>query len=248
MRWPNLDSVYAGSVTFTTIDETIDMKAQTSYTITSPDVQNIRIIAHAPRTSAHFPDIVYSEFENTPMQTLLRALVTPNGLPTRAWFEWGDSPSYGNSTLIQDLGDGLVPVGVRDTLSGLVSDATYHYRLVAHNSNDTIYTPDYTFVAPSGVTGVSGSPDIVRTFGLTQNYPNPFNPATKIEYFLPKGSSVKLVIYNVLGEEVKRVVDGFQPAGLRSVQIDAGSLPSGVYFYRLTAAGFTSVRKMLLAK
>jgi hypothetical protein len=92
-------------------------------------------------------------------------------------------------------------------------------------------------------------------FTQEQNYPNPFNPSTVIRYQLPVLSIVKLRIFNVLGQEVKTLVDGVQDAGYESLEWDASALASGVYFYRLEATSmsdpsrlFTQVRKMVLMK
>ncbi|GEM_PF-4322194 len=87
-----------------------------------------------------------------------------------------------------------------------------------------------------------------KSFYLAQNYPNPFNPTTRFDYGLPTDEHVTLRIFNTLGQEVAKVVDEFQPAGYKSVSIDAHHLPSGLYFYRLTAGNFTDIRKMLLLK
>ncbi len=89
---------------------------------------------------------------------------------------------------------------------------------------------------------------IPAQFAIELNYPNPFNPITIIRYSLKKDIHVSLRVYDVLGRDVKTLVNEFQPAGYKSVQFDASSLPSGVYFYRLTAGTFTDINKMLLAK
>jgi hypothetical protein len=92
-----------------------------------------------------------------------------------------------------------------------------------------------------------------KRFSLSQNYPNPFNPRTNIRYALPQDAQVRLVIYNVLGQRVKTLVDGHQTAGYKTVWWDGkdekgNPAASGVYFYRLEADRFSEVRKMLLVK
>jgi hypothetical protein len=89
---------------------------------------------------------------------------------------------------------------------------------------------------------------IANIFELAQNYPNPFNPSTKIEFTLAKASDVKLTVLNVLGQEVAILVESRMNAGQQSVIFDASKLSSGVYFYRLDAGSFHSVKKMLLLK
>ncbi len=83
---------------------------------------------------------------------------------------------------------------------------------------------------------------------LSQNYPNPFNPTTTIRYELSANSVVSLKVYDVLGREVKTLVNEFKPAGTYAVEFDASGLASGVYFYRIKAGVFTSMKKMLLVK
>src|ERR1041384_5282154 len=87
-----------------------------------------------------------------------------------------------------------------------------------------------------------------RAFNLLQNYPNPFNPVTVIRYTLPVRSPVSLAVYNSIGQLVATLVNETEPAGFRSVTFDGGGLPSGAYFYRLDAGGFTGVMKMMVIR
>lgn len=105
----------------------------------------------------------------------------------------------------------------------------------------------------SDVTGVEeGSADISeipQSYSLKQNYPNPFNPVTRIEYTLPEECRVSLIVYDMLGREVKRIVDGIEAPGSHSVSFDASSLSSGIYFYTLFSDNGTKLtRKMIIMK
>ncbi len=95
---------------------------------------------------------------------------------------------------------------------------------------------------------VSEPDRIPRFFNLGQNYPNPFNPVTQINYHLPLAARVRLIVYNILGQEVEKIVDSELPAGYHSVKWDASKVSSGVYIYRITAGGFTDTKKMLVLK
>jgi len=87
-----------------------------------------------------------------------------------------------------------------------------------------------------------------KAFDLGQNYPNPFNPTTTITYKLPQASSVKLIIYNLLGQEIEVLVDGYKEIGVHSVEFDASELKSGLYIYKIQASGYIQTRKMTLIK
>ncbi|MDD5363367.1 MAG: T9SS type A sorting domain-containing protein [Ignavibacteria bacterium] len=93
---------------------------------------------------------------------------------------------------------------------------------------------------------------IPKTFELHQNYPNPFNPVTKIAFDMPQDGKVKLMIYDILGREIKTLVNNeFRSAGKYISEFDGSGFASGVYFYRLLVSGgkeFTAVKKMLLIK
>jgi hypothetical protein len=85
-------------------------------------------------------------------------------------------------------------------------------------------------------------------YALAQNYPNPFNPSTDISFALPNSGQVKLVVYNVLGQEVATLVDQHMDAGNHTVTFQADDYSSGVYFYRLNAEKYTQTLKMMLLK
>jgi hypothetical protein len=90
-------------------------------------------------------------------------------------------------------------------------------------------------------------------FNLSQNYPNPFNPATVINYSLPQKTSVKLVVYDILGKEVKTLVNGEKDAGSYRIKWNGLNdndhlVSTGVYIYRIQAGDFVQERKMILMK
>ena len=110
---------------------------------------------------------------------------------------------------------------------------------------DNFRVVDYKDVPTSiNITGNS----IPSVFRLYQNYPNPFNPKTIISYQLAVNSNVKLLVFDVLGNEVAALVNEKQSAGNYSIEFDAGNFPSGIYYYKLVSENFSDVRKMILLK
>jgi hypothetical protein len=99
------------------------------------------------------------------------------------------------------------------------------------------------------MTDVKTNNQVPNNYNVSQNYPNPFNPSTKIQYTLPVEGNVILKVYNILGKEVKTLIaNEYRTVGKHTVTFDAHDLPSGVYFYRLQAGNFISVKKMILLK
>jgi hypothetical protein len=90
--------------------------------------------------------------------------------------------------------------------------------------------------------------DLPGSFALSQNYPNPFNPTTVIQYDIPIGGHVSLVVFDYLGREVVRLLDEYHEPGRYMTEWNATTLASGVYFYRLKANDFTSTKRLLLLK
>jgi hypothetical protein len=104
----------------------------------------------------------------------------------------------------------------------------------------------YMSMLISGIEDENGT--IPNKFTLNQNYPNPFNPTTTISYFISKPATTSLKVYDILGKEVKTLVNEYQTIGSYKIELDASSLSSGVYFYKLQSGSFSNTRKMILLR
>ena len=105
---------------------------------------------------------------------------------------------------------------------------------------------NFTITSTIGIQNIS---ETALEFALSQNYPNPFNPYTMINYGIPKKSAVTLKVYDVTGRLVSTLIDNLiQTEGSYRFEFDATDLPSGVYYYMITAGAFTDVKKMILIK
>ncbi|MFI5253142.1 MAG: T9SS type A sorting domain-containing protein [Bacteroidota bacterium] len=131
-------------------------------------------------------------------------------------------------------------------------DATYKIRAKDNWGNYSDFTDVIHVTAITVPMGKAVAPHEYNqgptSYALWQNTPNPFNPTTTIQYDLISTVNVKLVLYDVLGREVRTLVDGLQTAGRYSVKIDGNNLSSGLYFYRIQAGKFSAMKKMLLMK
>ncbi len=130
---------------------------------------------------------------------------------------------------------------------------TVYYKIRAKDNSGNLssYTSTVYFNYSGTTWKLAGEEETdskISSYELFANYPNPFNPTTQISYQIPKDGFVNLTVYNSLGQEVDVLVNRQQTAGRYTVQFDASNLPSGVYFYRITAGEFGSVKKMILTK
>jgi photosystem II stability/assembly factor-like uncharacterized protein len=140
----------------------------------------------------------------------------------------------------------------RDIISISGVDANTASAITINDFNGDSQGADTTFfvaVSSEPFVGIDDYDDITPTeFYLEQNFPNPFNPSTTIQFSLPKSGDVTLKIYNLLGEEVKTLVDEYKEIGNHSIQFNANNLASGIYFYRIQAGSFVQTKKMILVK
>lgn len=126
---------------------------------------------------------------------------------------------------------------------------TYYYAVTGldrlHNESPS---SNIMGVTSSGVVGIEAERSVIASYRLHQNFPNPFNPATVIRFQLPEEQRVTIRVYDILGREMRMLVDGMRGAGEHQVLFDATGLPTGVYIYRLVAGEFVESRKMQLVR
>ena len=142
-----------------------------------------------------------------------------------------------------------VNVDTNFTDTDVVMGQTYYYRLSAFDfsENESEFSQEASAVI--AVVGVENEgAGLPIEYSLSQNYPNPFNPETTIRYALPEASRVSIVVYNLQGEEVARLIDNVQSAGNYSTIWNTSNVTSGVYIYRLQAGSFVQTKKMILMK
>lgn len=145
-----------------------------------------------------------------------------------------------DATLANDPNNILVNLNSTFTeLRGILYYSYGNYKLAPRKDDDFV-----GFV--TDVKKESGATPL--TYNLSQNYPNPFNPSTIINFSIPKESMVTLKIYNILGQEVKTLVNDTKAPGKYTVSFNASSLSSGVYLYTIHAGDYFQVKKMLLLK
>jgi subtilisin-like proprotein convertase family protein len=140
------------------------------------------------------------------------------------------------------------PEGSLSDYDGFSAMGTWTLSVTDNYAQDT-GTIDYFFVHITTTVAVGDDPSLTpEAFALHQNYPNPFNPSTALKFDVPQSGHVTLAVYNVLGEEVARLADGIMEAGSHVVYFNAVTMPSGLYFARMTAPGFDATRKLVLMK
>jgi len=158
--------------------------------------------------------------------------------------DWEDSSTYVYSDLLEDT-----------SLTVTLTDNSQYYWIVVAMDTDGFMvgsnenTPNTMVVGTLSIDGA----DVPEVFALHQNYPNPFNPTTTLRYDLPEQAHVEIMIYDIMGREVRSLVNNQQNAGFKSVVWDATNesgkpVSAGMYLYRISAGEFHSVKKMVLLK
>ncbi len=154
-------------------------------------------------------------------------------------FHNGWDPSFADSTNLIEINEG----DTFGSITGVLYYSFNNFKLIPRKNDDFV----------DHVTNIKDEILVSNKFELSQNYPNPFNPATKISFTIPSGMNnngeiVKLVVFDVLGREVKTLVNEIKQPGNYEVNFNANNLTSGIYFYTIKAGDFFQTRKMLLIK
>jgi hypothetical protein len=169
--------------------------------------------------------------------------VFPNGSVTNDWWE-------------EDTG-GLIANRAPWNGDPVLASFSNNHKLVIWNTDEAVYNQEETrrdlymqMIATSDsiMAAVQAHPPSPLGYTLHQNYPNPFNPTTTISFSIAKAGLVSLTVYDLLGRSVTTLLNEHLNSGSYQVPWDAGSLPSGMYFYRLNAGGFSDVKKTVLLK
>ena len=202
--------------------------------------------------SVHFPHEIINgiQFDVLVNDTLVEPYYFERPLSVALPFKRGHLKRYGitaeelslffamDSVTFDTIGIENVVV---DTSANRIFGQVAHFSTLVLKKNPNAPTSQDNYEEPTNY------PD---RFTLYQNYPNPFNPSTTIRFNLPEATHIRLTIYNILGEEVAMLVNGFRNAGTYTVSFVAADfkMSTGVYFYRLEAGTFVHSRKMILIK
>ncbi len=150
--------------------------------------------------------------------------------------EWGSSPLAPQDSAFFSV-----------HVFALVNGGTGYLTIEVGNADNPTDTIIYNLTA-STEPSATVETEKLGQFELFQNYPNPFNPTTTITYTVPERTNVSVKVYNITGKEVAALVNEVKDQGAYSVNFNAENLSSGVYFYKISAGQFSSVRKMILIK
>ena len=126
-----------------------------------------------------------------------------------------------------------------------VEQGAYTYRVKAYkDSMESLYSNEASLT----LVGIQEEEQLPTHYSISQNYPNPFNPTTKINFALPKTALIKIIIYDLLGREIRTLINKKLEAGYHEINFDAYNLPGGIYFYRIQSGYFIHAKKMILLK
>jgi len=215
-------------------------------------------------------DDIVSNFRQSPPPPSFSVNINGPGIAPCAIGTWTANVSNGTSPYSYQWyhrwecgGFGLAPCGTwnsvgtnSSTLQLFLCSGNSTLRVDATDGQGNFATKQKPVVDSGGIDPAVQEPEITSEnlmaapvqFSLSPNYPNPFNPETEIVFALPEAGLTSLIIYDLQGREVAKLIDGEMNAGNHNVTWDARNAASGVYIYRLTSGNFVDTKKMVLMK
>jgi len=175
----------------------------------------------------------------------LNGLVNPNSLLTIITFEYGKTQSYGNNVnATQSPLFGNLSTNVNKTISGLLPNQIYHYRVVAVNSAGTTFGNDVEFQTTVGIEDYTTCQSPI----MFQNLPNPFNNTTIIQFMIPEKQNVEIDLYDLYGHHIRSLVNKILLPCMHEIELQRAGLQDGIYFYQLKTGNLIQSKKMIITK
>ena len=224
----NYDSFQVGThssiikVNFTMVQLIHTYDGDVTFAIRAPNGTEVTLSANNGASGDNYTNTIFNDSATTPIAS-------------------GTAPFTGT----------FIPDNALSAFNGLDPYGWWRFKVSDNASGDTGHVSQYCVQIFAGgmITGTNAVGTIVpSTYNLNQNYPNPFNPVTKINFDIPKQGFVSLKIYDILGRQVRTLVNEVKAPGSYSVDFNGSELSSGVYFYRMESNGYTDIKKMLLIK
>jgi len=227
-----VNNSFAQDITFIPRDTLIqgNIGDEMIFYIDVTNISNIRQTVFVVRTLNDLPPDWYSAlcFDVCFLSELDSVATTP---------EFGSSPLDPGETREMSL-----------HITALNNDGTAHVQLQAGTFNNPNERIIENFTATTIPVSVDTESSSSSEYDLTQNYPNPFNPITVIEYKVSNTTLVSLKVYDIIGREVAVLVNESKQPGIYQVVFNGENIASGIYFYKVVAGDFSSVKKMILLK
>jgi hypothetical protein len=169
------------------------------------------------------------------------------------------TPTTGELTLEGYPSEAALEAGIHLASQGMDESVGVFYQMMDPNANTIVDNEGYedyknwvyvgVYESDWEYTDVAiGEENLPSAFTLKQNYPNPFNPITQIQYEIKSAGQVNMELFDIRGAKVRTLINDNKPEGSYEFAFDGSQLSSGVYFYRMTANGFTKTRKFVLMK
>ena len=233
-----------------------DMTSHYNTIITTNVAAGISVVDTRIPPDSNKAHIVVTNYTNLPSGTYyLRVMAVER------WIVYSSPPGTNGETIFENVFRKSFPSSTGTAISTNAGTYTFDFTYymdpvwndtsiitIAFIQNDN----DHSIMNTSRngmVTGVTpNTNDVPAQYSLSQNYPNPFNPTTNIKFNLPKNEFVTLKVYDMIGNEVKTLVEGIHSAGKYNIEFDGSNLSSGVYFYTLKTENYAETKKMILLK